>query len=39
MLGEGTMYEQMGREVPGNLFDAPSEPVEASYPEDNSRGD
>jgi len=26
MLGEGTMYEQMGRSVSGNLFDTPSEP-------------
>jgi len=26
MLGEGTMYEQMGRTVSGNLFDAPAEP-------------
>jgi len=23
MMGEGTMYEQMGRKVPGNLFDTP----------------
>ena len=23
MLGEGSMYEQMGRKVPGNLFDPP----------------
>jgi len=23
MLGEGAMYEQMGRKVPGNLFDTP----------------
>ncbi len=23
MMGEGTMYEQMGRNVPGNLFDTP----------------
>ena len=28
MLGEGTMYEQMGRKVTGNLFDLPAEPVE-----------
>ena len=27
MLGEGTMYEQMGRKVTGNLFDPPAEPV------------
>jgi transcriptional regulator with XRE-family HTH domain len=27
MLGEGTMYEQMGRQVTGNLFDTPAEPV------------
>ena len=25
LLGEGTMYEQMGRSVSGNLFDAPAE--------------
>lgn len=25
ILGEGTMYEQMGRNVSGNLFDAPAE--------------
>jgi len=28
MLGEGTMYEQMGRNVSGNLFDPPAEPAE-----------
>ncbi len=28
MLGEGTMYEQMGRNVSGNLFDPPAEPEE-----------
>jgi len=28
MLGEGTMYEQMGRNVSGNLFDSPTEPQE-----------
>lgn len=26
MLGEGTMYEQMGRNISGNLFDTPAEP-------------
>jgi transcriptional regulator with XRE-family HTH domain len=25
LLGEGTMYEQMGRSVSGNLFDSPAE--------------
>ena len=25
MLGEGTMYEQMGRKIPGNLFEATGE--------------
>ena len=30
MLGEGTMYEQMGRNVSGNLFDAPGLPEEHS---------
>lgn len=30
MLGEGTMYEQMGRNVSGNLFDSPAEPEEPS---------
>ena len=30
ILGEGTMYEQMGRNVSGNLFDSPAEPEEAS---------
>jgi transcriptional regulator with XRE-family HTH domain len=25
MLGEGTMYERMGRTVPGNLFDTPED--------------
>jgi transcriptional regulator with XRE-family HTH domain len=28
MLGKGSMYEQMGRGVPGTLFDTPQEPVE-----------
>jgi transcriptional regulator with XRE-family HTH domain len=27
ILGEGTMYEQMGRKVTGNLFDLPAEPL------------
>jgi len=26
ILGEGTMYEQMGRNISGNLFDTPVEP-------------
>ena len=26
MLGEGNMYEQMGRNISGNLFDSPAEP-------------
>ena len=26
MLGEGSMYEQMGRNISGNLFDSPVEP-------------
>ena len=30
MLGEGTMYEQMGRNVSGNLFDSPATPEEPS---------
>lgn len=30
LLGEGTMYEQMGRKVSGNLFDAPPDPETAS---------
>jgi transcriptional regulator with XRE-family HTH domain len=30
MLGEGTMYDQMGRNVSGNLFDSPAEPEEPS---------
>lgn len=30
MLGEGVMYEQMGRTVSGNLFDTPTEPLEPS---------
>ena len=38
MLGEGTMYEQMGRKVPGNLFDAPEarpeEQIPAQIPEE-----
>jgi len=32
MLGEGTMYEQMGRKVPGNLFDPPEPAPEAQIP-------
>ena len=34
ILGEGTMYEQMGRGVSGNLFDTPSERDMAKFPED-----
>jgi transcriptional regulator with XRE-family HTH domain len=30
MLGEGSMYDQMGRNVSGNLFDSPAEPEEPS---------
>ncbi len=31
MMGEGTMYEQMGKSISGNLFDpAPDTPVELS---------
>ena len=30
MTGEGSMYEQMGRKVPGNLFDTPAEAEERS---------
>jgi len=29
MLGEGSMYEQMGRQVSGNLFDPPDAPKES----------
>jgi transcriptional regulator with XRE-family HTH domain len=32
MLGEGTMYEHMGRKVPGNLFDPPEASPEAQIP-------
>jgi len=32
MLGEGTMYEQMGRKVSGNLFDPPEPLPEAQIP-------
>jgi len=28
------MYEQMGRDVSGNLFDLPSPPTEALFPDD-----
>ena len=38
MMGEGTMYEQMGRKVPGNLFDPPEmqseEPNPVQIPEE-----
>ncbi len=30
MLGDGTMYEQMGRNVSGNLFDSPVAPEDPS---------
>ncbi len=36
MLGEGTMYEQMGRNISGNLFDSPAaseEPAEENIAE------
>lgn len=32
MLGEGTMYEHMGRKVPGNLFDPPEPAPAAQIP-------
>jgi len=35
--GEGTMYEHMGREIPGSLFDARGGPPEAPVPEDIQR--
>jgi len=28
IMGDGTMYEQMGRNIPGNLFDTPDESEE-----------
>ena len=34
MLGEGTMYEQMGRKVPGNLFDPPETQSEEQIPDE-----
>ncbi len=34
ILGEGTMYEKMGRGVSANLFDPAVEPAEASFPGD-----
>jgi transcriptional regulator with XRE-family HTH domain len=39
MLGEGTMYEQMGRQVSGNLFDTPEEAPEDPIPEEIKEGD
>lgn len=36
MLGEGSMYEQMGRKVSGNLFDPPVDPSEDSFPAENA---
>ena len=35
ILGEGTMYEQMGRGVAGNLFDTPPEATEDLIPDGN----
>jgi len=32
--GEGTMYERMGREMPGTLFDVPEVPHEVAIPDD-----
>lgn len=32
--GEGTMYEHMGRELPGTMFDASEAPHQAPVPED-----
>ncbi|MCK5135103.1 MAG: helix-turn-helix transcriptional regulator [Bacteroidales bacterium] len=32
--GEGTMYEHMGRETPGTLFDVPEGPHEIPVPDD-----
>lgn len=34
ILGNGTMYDQIGRGVSGNLFAAPAEANEAPYPGD-----
>jgi len=39
MLGEGTMYEQMGRKVSANLFDTPEEPPEDPNPAKIEDGD
>ncbi len=39
ILGEGSMYEHMGRDVSGNLFDPPSLPVEELFPDDLLAGD
>lgn len=39
MLGEGTMYEQMGRKVSGNLFDTPADPTEDLIPAENEDTD
>jgi len=33
ILGEGSMYEQMGRAAPGNLFETPEEQQESLFPE------
>ena len=34
ILGQGSMYDQMGREGSGNLFDPPAESIKDSFPED-----
>lgn len=34
ILGEGSMYEQMGRVASGNLFDPPAAQVKTTFPED-----
>jgi transcriptional regulator with XRE-family HTH domain len=39
MLGEGTMYEQMGRKVSGNLFDTPGDLPEDPIPAENEDTD
>ena len=39
MMGEGTMYEQMGRKVPGNLFDTPEMQPEDPNPVQIPEGD
>jgi transcriptional regulator with XRE-family HTH domain len=39
MLGEGTMYEHMGRKVSANLFDSPGDPPEDPNPAEIEEGD